>query len=148
MHHNQSAVASCSQRKNHLTASRACNYFPPVIPPCLPPLLSPQSQPQIASCLLSRFAGLNCPMTVNDVPIELQNEIIRLHWRKLASRGGKASMSRTKRSLVSRANAKTRWAIRRLRHGPTGRKLVDSRLASRLEGNAPGAWQAETQKCS
>ena len=105
-------------------------------PPSTPALLTISAQ--IASSLLSRFAGLNFPMTVNNVPIELQNEIIRLYRLKMSARGGKNSMSQEKRSSVARMNATRRWAIRRLRYGPSGRKPVDTRLASRLEGNPPG----------
>lgn len=82
-------------------------------------------------------------MRVEDVPIDVQNQIIRLYQLKIASMGGKASMSREKRSYVTTMNAKRRWAIRRLRYGPSGQRPVDVRLRARLEGGAPGSWRNE-----
>ena len=44
------------------------------------------------------------------------------------------------RRLTAIRTAKRRWALRRSRYGPTGRRPVDKRLASRLAGDPPGAW--------
>lgn len=44
------------------------------------------------------------------------------------------------RRLTALRTSKKAWALRRQRYGPTGRTLVDKRLASRLEGEPAGAW--------
>ena len=44
------------------------------------------------------------------------------------------------RRLTALRTSKRAWALRRARYGPTGRTLVDKRLASRLAGDPVGAW--------
>ena len=44
------------------------------------------------------------------------------------------------RRLTALRTSKRAWALRRARYGPTGRRLVDKRLASRLQGDPVGAW--------
>jgi hypothetical protein len=57
----------------------------------------------------------------------------------------KAAKSRTwlERSITSRSFVRRAWQLRRLRYGPSGRRPVDVRLASRLAGNPPGAWRVD-----
>ena len=48
--------------------------------------------------------------------------------------------SSLERRLTAIRTSKKSWALRRARYGPTGRTLVDKRLASRLAGDPVGAW--------
>ena len=50
------------------------------------------------------------------------------------------SRSPLERRLTALRTSKRAWALRRQRYGPTGRRLVDKRLASRLEGEPPALW--------
>ena len=67
-------------------------------------------------------------MTVQDVPIALQNEIIRGYQLKLAAAGGRACMSRTKRSLLGKMKAASNWRLELTRFdghlGEAGRMVV------------------------
>jgi hypothetical protein len=60
-------------------------------------------------------------------------------WQRLVGGAGGRAGRGLKKSLAARRA----WSLRRWRHGENGRKLVDVRLASRLEGNPPGAWKTK-----
>jgi hypothetical protein len=79
-------------------------------------------------------------MRVEDVPPEVQNEIVQRYLRQIAARGGRSG-SRLGKRLRALKNADRVWRLRRARYGPTGRTLVDTRLAARLEGGPPSGWK-------
>jgi hypothetical protein len=65
--------------------------------------------------------------------------VLREYFRHRASHAARAR-SPLERRLTALRTSKRAWALRRLRYGPTGRKPVDKRLASRLAGDPVGAW--------
>jgi len=66
--------------------------------------------------------------------------VIRRYLRFIGSRGGKAG-NRLAKAIQARNQSKNTWRLRRFRHGESGRRLVDRRLASRLEGGPVGGWK-------
>lgn len=69
-----------------------------------------------------------------DIPPE-----VSAYFRRIGK--GWRTWDRAKRSLVSRIMAEKGWETRRARYGPSGRKLIDARLAARLDGQKPGEWK-------
>ena len=65
--------------------------------------------------------------------------MLREYFRERSSRASR-KRSLVERRLTALRTSKRAWALRRLRYGPTGRRPVDKRLASRLEGEPPGIW--------
>ena len=68
-----------------------------------------------------------------------RDPVLQEYFRQRASQASRAR-SPLERRLTALRTSKRAWALRRARYGPTGRRLVDKRLASRLEGEPAGLW--------
>jgi hypothetical protein len=64
---------------------------------------------------------------ISELPRPVIDAISRRYHAAFAAKGGAVAMSRTKRSLLARRNAKRVWELRRQLYGPSGRTLKKSK---------------------